>query len=286
MNTEVNAMDLNYLFKDRPAGDPLGKTEDPAVLVMGGRGKLHMMLNGIADGEKHPVMLLLHGFPGNEKNLDLAQAFRRIGFNVFTFNYSGAWGSAGPFSFANGIEDVRTVIEYIRSCDTVGSCRLDNDNLFLCGHSMGGFFTLRTLAEIDGIKAACVMAPYDFALQSKLSATKEDARQNLDDLLAEGAPWLEGADAAALRKELLDHEEDFVFSNGTDKIAGTPMLVLGAAFDECAVTKYQARHIYDTIAALGKGKTYYEEIESDHSFSNRRCQQAETVAKWFISNID
>ena len=136
MNTEVNAMDLNYLFKDRPAGDPLGKTEDPAVLVMGGRGKLHMMLNGIADGEKHPVMLLLHGFPGNEKNLDLAQAFRRIGFNVFTFNYSGAWGSAGPFSFANGIEDVRTVIEYIRSCDTVGSCRLDNDNLFLCGHSM------------------------------------------------------------------------------------------------------------------------------------------------------
>ena len=76
---------------------------------------------------------------------------------------------------------------------------------------MGGFFTLRTLAEIDGIKAACVMAPYDFALQSKLSATKEDARQNLDDLLAEGAPWLEGADAAALRKELLDHADIGVF---------------------------------------------------------------------------
>ena len=30
----------------------------------------------------HPTVLMLHGFPGNEKNLDLAYSFRRAGWNV------------------------------------------------------------------------------------------------------------------------------------------------------------------------------------------------------------
>ncbi|MDO8912512.1 MAG: hypothetical protein Q8N10_08825 [Phenylobacterium sp.] len=33
---------------------------------------------------------------GNEKNLDLAQAVRRAGWNAVTFNYRGSWGSPGP----------------------------------------------------------------------------------------------------------------------------------------------------------------------------------------------
>src|SRR5580704_5435361 len=40
----------------------------------------------IAEGAgPHPVVLLLHGFPGNEKNLDLAQAIRRDGWDVVYF---------------------------------------------------------------------------------------------------------------------------------------------------------------------------------------------------------
>ncbi|MFD3266336.1 hypothetical protein [Phenylobacterium ferrooxidans] len=33
---------------------------------------------------------------GNEKNLDLAQAVRRAGWNAAAFNYRGSWGSPGP----------------------------------------------------------------------------------------------------------------------------------------------------------------------------------------------
>ena len=40
----------------------------------------------------HPTVLLLHGYPGNEKNLDVAQALRRLGWNVVFFHYRGAWG--------------------------------------------------------------------------------------------------------------------------------------------------------------------------------------------------
>jgi hypothetical protein len=43
----------------------------------------------------HPTALVLHGFPGNEKYLDLAQALRRAGINPVFFGYRGAWGSVG-----------------------------------------------------------------------------------------------------------------------------------------------------------------------------------------------
>lgn len=46
----------------------------------------------------HPTVILLHGYPGNEKNLDLAQSLRREGWNVLFFHYRGAWGSEGEFS--------------------------------------------------------------------------------------------------------------------------------------------------------------------------------------------
>src|SRR4051812_26200803 len=63
--------------------------------------KLNALLY-IADGPgPHPAVVLLHGFPGNERNLDLAQDIRRAGWDVLYFNYRGAWGSPGDFSFGN-----------------------------------------------------------------------------------------------------------------------------------------------------------------------------------------
>ena len=41
----------------------------------------------------HPALVLLHGFPGFERNLDLAQAARRAGWTVVFFHYRGSWGS-------------------------------------------------------------------------------------------------------------------------------------------------------------------------------------------------
>ena len=67
-------------------------------------------LNGIvyeAQGAgPHPTVVLLHGFPGNEQNLDLAQAIRRASWNVVFFHYRGAWSSGGLFSFEGVLADV------------------------------------------------------------------------------------------------------------------------------------------------------------------------------------
>ena len=68
-----------------------------------------MEINGVAylagGAGPHPTVILLHGLPGNEKNLDLAQAIRRDGWNAVTFNYRGSWGSPGVFRFGQNLED-------------------------------------------------------------------------------------------------------------------------------------------------------------------------------------
>src|SRR4051794_34273519 len=72
-------------------GDPRRDAAHPArnrQLLIDSRGAKMNALFLLASGAgRHPTMLLLHGLPGNERNLDLAQVVRRAGWNVLTFTY-------------------------------------------------------------------------------------------------------------------------------------------------------------------------------------------------------
>src|SRR5580698_5490982 len=79
----------------------------------------------------HPAVVLLHGFPGNERNLDLAQEIRRAGWDVLYFDYRGSWGSPGDFSFSHGIEDTSAAVDYLRQPATAKMLRLDPSRIVL-----------------------------------------------------------------------------------------------------------------------------------------------------------
>src|SRR5690348_16982424 len=85
----------------------------------------------------HPTVILMHGLPGNERNLDLAQAIKRAGWDVLTFTYRGAWGSPGDFSIGNAMEDARDALDFARSPDGA-RLGIDPARIVLAGHSMGG----------------------------------------------------------------------------------------------------------------------------------------------------
>jgi predicted alpha/beta-fold hydrolase len=101
------------IFNDSPAdaAHPAGM----AVLHIPSHG---LQINGLeympSGAGPHPTLVICHGLPGNEKNLDLAQALRRAGWNAVTFNYRGSWGSPGNFRFAQTLEDARSVLAYLR----------------------------------------------------------------------------------------------------------------------------------------------------------------------------
>ena len=119
-----------------------------------------LAINGVAylaaGAGIHPTLVLMHGLPGNEKNLDLAQAVRRAGWNVITFNYRGSWGSPGKFSFAGNLEDARSVLAFIRDPANAKKLGVDPARIVLAGHSMGGWVTAMT-AEHDPAVAGVIL---------------------------------------------------------------------------------------------------------------------------------
>ena len=68
----------------------------------------------LARGEEpKPTVLLLHGCPGLEKNLDLAVRLRDCGWNSLLFHYRGCWGSAGRYDLRTIPRDVTAAIDYL-----------------------------------------------------------------------------------------------------------------------------------------------------------------------------
>ena len=116
----------------------------------------------------HPCILLLHGFPGNEKNLDLAQMLRRAGCTVVQFHYRGCWGSDGEYSFEHVLEDVRSVVTLLRTPEWRERLRIDPERFVLMGHSLGGFASLMTGASVPEIRAVCSIAGYDLGAVASL----------------------------------------------------------------------------------------------------------------------
>ena len=87
----------------------------------------------------HPALVLFHGFPGNEQNLDLAQAARRAGFVVLTLHYRGSWGSPGAFSFANAAADGANAVDWLMVSAQRASYQIDPQQVSVAGQSMGAF---------------------------------------------------------------------------------------------------------------------------------------------------
>ena len=119
-----------------------------------------IILPAFYDNESRcPVVLMLHGHPGGDKNWDVAEALRANGYAVMVFSYRGLWGSHGDYCMSHNIEDVVCAVDALRQ--RAEEFRLDPERVFLFGHSMGGFSALNAIARGVPVKGAVLLAPYD-----------------------------------------------------------------------------------------------------------------------------
>jgi len=80
----------------------------------------------LARGEEpKPTVLLLHGCPGLEKNLDLAARLRDRGWNALLFHYRGCWGSAGRYDLRTVPRDVTAAVDFLARCPRVDPDQTD-----------------------------------------------------------------------------------------------------------------------------------------------------------------
>jgi pimeloyl-ACP methyl ester carboxylesterase len=252
------------------ASDPAQDKAYPAAMQafqLPSHGALLNALVYVASGAApHPTVILLHGFPGNERNLDLAQSIRRAGWDVLYFDYRGSWGSAGDFSFSHCIEDTQAAIAYLREPANAVRLRADLKTIVLVGHSMGGFMAIQAGALDPDIRGVVAISASDLGA-GRMETVPTDQRQAAVKGLAarlagEGMAPLAGTGPEKLANEVLSNAGNWNFVNLAPKLATRPLLVITSD---------------DGLASIGNAladavgqKAQKVHMATDHSYSDHR----------------
>jgi len=263
------------VFED-PAPDAKNPARMEVIHVPSGDVKINGVVYVASGPGAHPTFLLFHGLPGNEKNLDLAQAVRRAGWNAVTFNYRGSWGSPGTFRFAQNLEDANAVLAFIRDPANAKRLNIDPARIALGGHSMGGWVAAETLGHDSGVLGAVIISSGDMGgagVQARgapagLVASMNDDRETLvgatgesmaDELIAHGPEWSFAALAPKLvhRRLLVLYGDDFVTTSSTGLIAA--------------------------VKAAGGTAPPSAHVATDHSWSDHRIALESLVINWLGS---
>ncbi len=261
--------------------DPEADKAYPAALEtfqIPSHGAMLNALAYVAEGAgPHPVVVLLHGFPGNEKNLDLAQAIRRDGWDVVYFDYRGSWGSPGDFSFTHSIEDTQSAIAYLRDAAHAKKLRSDPGYIVLTGHSMGGFMARYVGAQDSAIKAVALISAADMGVdkvQSLKPGQEKEATAGLAaHLAAEGMAPLAGCTPESLAKEVIANAAAWNVPNLAPRLANRPMLVITS--DDGLAPSNDA--FVEALHKAGATDITTVHLTTDHSYSDQRIALEKAV---------
>lgn len=231
-------------------------------------------INGVAyvaQGQgAHPTLVICHGWPGNEKNLDLAQAVRRAGWNAITFNYRGSWGSAGEFHFSQVPEDVTAVLAWLRKPEVATKLGVDTQRIAIAGHSMGGWATARVAASDATLLGAILIAPADMGWLGKMP------RANLVKMAAGNAETL-ATSPEKMADELIANTNAFSMTRAAPGLAKLPVLVLTS--DDGLAASADA-----LVAAIrtqsGGARVQTLHFTTDHSWSDSRLALQSSILDW------
>ncbi len=237
--------------------DPGSPAHSMELTIPSGNSRMAAMMYAANGSQRHPTLLLLHGYPGNERNLDLAQVVRTRGWNVIYFNYRGSWGSEGAFSFNNCVEDVVNVVAFCKKYSD--SLRIDTSRIALFGHSMGGWVCLKALQRLPGIKKGFVLSAWNIG---------EDFRNvhSQDDMMKIAG---NGGDYFVLHTTLKDlympvmeHQPDYDLVNDAALLAGKEIVML----DE----HHRNEQLANKIRSANHAYFDYQVWQTDHPFTNKR----------------
>lgn len=239
--------------------------------------RMNAVLYEAAGAGPHPTAIVLHGFPGNERNLDLAQALRRAGWNTVFFHYRGTWGSEGSFSFSHVLEDVAAVLDTLRDPVFARAHRIDPAHIALIGHSMGGFAALIVGSERDDVVCVASLAGANLGLTAASLSDPATARRVGASFQDWGSGPIRDLSGAALASELRENARRFDLVQRAPQLASKPVLLVAGLRDTVARPELHHAPLVAAIAAQPGARLEHQELDADHAFSGSRVALARSV---------
>ena len=254
--------------------DPPADAAHPAKMTVLHIPSHGLLINGLAyqpaGAGLHPTLVICHGLPGNEKNLDLAQAVRRAGWNAITFNYRGSWGSPGVYRFAQNLEDADAVLAYLRDPANAARLGIDTQRIAIAGHSMGGWVVAHTAAHDHALIGAILISAGDMGVLG------EEPNDHLVADMADDMEGLSGVTAQSMADEDKANAKAFRMENAAAGLTQMPLLVLTA--DDGLAPQSDA--FVHAIEAKGGHKITAIHVATDHSWSDHRIALESAILTW------
>ncbi len=220
----------------------------------------------------YPAVAVCHGYPGDTKNMDLAEELALNGVAVLIFYYMGAWGSGGEYRLTNLAPSTAAAVEYLRGLNFV-----DPNRVGLVSHSMGAVPLTKCLSLDPSLKTGVLMAP-----ASDLKPWSEEPY--LDNIvpvflkMAEGklAGWTE----EKLRQDVKVAASELNPVETVRKVHAPLMVVLGT--NDAVTVPSDIRRLYE---AANEPKKLVEIEGADHGFSEHRIPLQKAVIDWVSSYL-
>ncbi|KQZ71547.1 hypothetical protein ASE06_19240 [Sphingopyxis sp. Root214] len=261
------------IYTDPPA-DKAHPAAMEVVHIPSGKVAINSVVYVAAGAGPHPTVVLCHGLPGNEKSLDLAQAMRRAGWTVITFNYRGSWGSPGDYRFAQNLEDADAALAFARDPANATKLRIDPKRLVIMGHSMGGWVTALTAAHDKELLGAAMISAGNMGWLGELP--RDQAVKALAD---NGMEALAGTTPEILADEIIANTDRFDFVKSAPQLAQTTLFVLTS--DDGLAPMSNA--LSTAIAKAGGTRTKTVHVATDHSWSDARIRLQAEILNWLAT---
>ncbi|MCO5993763.1 alpha/beta hydrolase family protein [Actinoallomurus rhizosphaericola] len=267
-----------------PDPDLTPPASTPAVSFESGSETLLGVLHVPAGPGPHPVAVLLHGFPGYERNFDLAQALRRAGHAALVFHYRGSWGMGGSWSWAHVLEDAARVTTAVREPGFAAAHRLDRERLAVVGHSAGGFAALMTAAADPSIAAVASVAGFDFGRAAAACRADPARRASYLELFGDLAP-LRGTSAEALLAEMEAAGDSWSLAGLAPRLADRAVLLVGTGRDDVTPAPIHHEPVARAYRDHPVARLDEHVLPTDHGLSDHRVRLTRTLVDFLDRHL-
>jgi uncharacterized protein len=221
---------------------------------------------------RRPAVAICHGYPGDTKNMDLAEELALNGIVTLVFYYQGAWGSGGKYSLTKLEIGARDAVAYLRSLPYV-----DPERVGLVSHSMGALPLSKTMSLDPTIKTGVLISP---AADVGALTAKDKAEGSAKRLAAMAEGKLRGATYESLLKDLGEVSRTTNPVELAPRIKAPIMVVVGSK--DTVTPPEVCRKFYD---AANEPKKWVLIEGADHGFSEHRIPLIKAILGWLSKQI-
>lgn len=238
-------------------------------------------------GPPRPLVIFLHGYPGGDRNRDLARAVHAVGYQTLLFSPRGMKPSAGDFSFARSLEDVEAVLAWARAPQVAERHHLDPARIALVGHSFGGWQALLATEHERAEVCVAALAAWNVGwVGARLVADPDERARNIEDFRVDDAANGEPVRAApeTLVAEMAANREIWNYLNRAAALVAHPLLLVSATHDTPDEDVAMHAALAARVRAAGAARLRSVIFEDDHLFSDHRQELSELLVDWLAKD--